>query len=141
MKFFRIALATVFAATGEVQGNTVHYRAEGRWTLGGGFLELWMIEDQTPPTYEASVYIGHSDKHADYVAHWLDVFGADAARVVGFGKADGDALVIEFPYAEAQFRNRYEFAPDGESFTLKIDSRAGKAGWEDFASLVFRRVD
>ena len=133
-------LAGHWRVVGEVQGQAVVYRAEGRFVLRGGFLELSMVDTADPSTYEASVFISHSEKNNDYIAHWLDIFGADGARVVGFGHVENGALIIEFPYAEANFRNRYEFAPDGKSFTLKIDSTTDGKTWDDFAYYDFKRA-
>ncbi|MEZ5891590.1 MAG: hypothetical protein R3C58_00360 [Parvularculaceae bacterium] len=118
IRFFAAALSILFAATGPaaaegpdallaalegrwraegtVEGETVAYDAEGRFTLGGAFLRFDMIEAVDAPTYEANIYLARAPK-GDYVAHWMDVFGADGARVVGEGVNESGRLVILFP--------------------------------------------
>lgn len=126
-------------AVGEVQGEKLEYRAEGRMVLMGGFLRLTLLDEAKSPQYEAAIYIGKSKKKGDFVAHWLDSFGADGAQVVGFGKSEGRALDLEFEYGDSIFKDRFEFADDGKSFTLVIDDcpKAGECG--RFADFVFAR--
>ncbi len=45
-----------------------------------------MIDASSPPQYEADVFIGFDTKAKDYIAHWLDNFGAPGARVVARGE-------------------------------------------------------
>lgn len=130
-----------WVGVGTVEGEAVTYDAEGRFALQGEFLVLSMIDADDPPAYEAAVFLARSAKKGDYVAHWLDNFGADGARVVGFGAGADRKLEITFDYAEATFRDRFEFAPGGRKFTLVVDSRAGDGPWEEFASYVFTRTD
>jgi hypothetical protein len=90
--------------TGTVMGMSVRYHAEGARVLQGGFLRLHMIDASSPPQYEASVYLGYEPKAGDYIAHWLDNFGAAGARVVGTGSRQGsDRIVILYPYADGTF--------------------------------------
>lgn len=124
-------------ATGQVRGKPVTYDAEGRWVLGGAFLELSLRDVATPPQYEARVLLGRSKSKGDYIAHWLDGFGADGARVVGVGTGSADSLVLTFPYDKQPFRDRFELARDG-TFTLVIDSQS-KDGFSRFADYRFVR--
>jgi hypothetical protein len=91
--------------TGTLLGKPLHQRGEGSWLLKDGWLCFTIIDAQVPPAYQAAVYIGFDPKAGDYVAHWLDQFGAAGARVVGTGHRDGRRLVLEFPYREGAFRD------------------------------------
>ena len=82
---------------GAVRGKAVYYRARGERVPQGGFLRLHMIEAAAVPMDEADVFLGFDRGTGDYVAHWLDRFGAAGARVVATGRRDGQRLVIVFP--------------------------------------------
>lgn len=118
---------------GTVMGKPVHYRAAGRWVMNAGWLEFSMVDVTTPPTYEARVYLGYDAKTGDYIAHWLDRFGAAGARVVATGKEHGHSLVLLFPYAEGAFRDTLTLAPDGTSGTLLLEAQQPDGGWARFA--------
>ena len=98
------ALVGPWTMRGTLMGQPVQYRAEGRWVLDNGFLQLDMVDVAEPPQYRASVFIGFDREHTDYVAHWLDNSGASGARVVGTGRLEGRTLTLRFPYADGAFR-------------------------------------
>jgi hypothetical protein len=75
------------------------------------------------PGYEASVYFGYDDHAHDYIAHWLEQFGAAGARVVATGRRDGQTLVLAFPYPEGALRDALELAADGNSGSLLLESQ------------------
>jgi hypothetical protein len=121
--------------TGTVMGMPVRYHAEGARVLQGGFLRLHMIDASSPPQYEASVYLGYDPKAGDYIAHWLDNFGAAGARVVGTGSRQGsDRIVILYPYADGTFRNTFTWTAATRSWTLLIESQQANGRWTTFAS-------
>jgi len=124
---------------GTLGGKPVHYRAVGRWLLNNSWLCLTMMDVARPPAYAASVYFGFDAKADDYIAHWLDQFGAAGARVVGTGRLEGDKLVLLFPYAEGAFRDTLSLAADGKSGTLLIESQSRDARWSTFASYTLTR--
>lgn len=124
-------------AKGTVEGEAVTYRAEGRMVLMGQHLRFSMIDAAKNPRYEATVYISKSKSKGDLVAHWLDNFGADGARVVGFGEETDGGFVLSFDYGEAVFRDHFEFLND-DSFTLKIDACVADT-CNPFADYVFSR--
>lgn len=136
---FLARLAGHWDLTGTLGGKIVHYRGEGRWILKGGWLRLNLI-DVSPPSYQASVYLGFDSKAGDYIAHWLDQFGAAGARVVATGRRDGETLVLLFPYAEAAFRDTLTLAADGRSGSLLLESQGKDGSWSTFASYTLRRV-
>ena len=124
---------------GTTLGKPVRYHAQGERVLQGGFLRLHMVDAATPPKYEADVFIGFDAKAGDYVAHWLDRFGAAGARVVATGKRDGKQLVIYFPYAEGKFRDTFIFEPESDTWSLLIESQEANGSWSTFANYKLAR--
>jgi hypothetical protein len=98
-----------------------------------------MIDAATPARYEAQVFIGFDPKAHDYVAHWLDRFGAAGARVVAQGERQGERLVLNFPYAEGAFRDTFTWLPASHSWTLLLESQGANGSWSTFASYTLTR--
>jgi len=124
---------------GSMGSKALHYRARGRWTLDGAWLELWMQDRARPPGYEARVFLGYDAHQHDFVAHWLDRFGAAGARVVGSGRLSERTLVLEFPYPEGAFRDTLTLAPDGSSGTLLLEQQQPDGHWSTFARYTLAR--
>jgi hypothetical protein len=120
--------------TGTLLGKPVKYHARGQRVLHGGFLRLHMIDAADVPTYEADLFLGYDPHADDYIGHWLDRFGAAGARVVASGKRKGETLVIEFPYAEAAFKDTFGYDPNTDTWSLLIESRKPDGGWSQFAA-------
>ena len=82
----------------------------------------------SPPTYEAEVFIGFDAKANDFIAHWLDRFGAAGARVVARGERNGQQLVIVFPYTEAHFVTPFRGNPllDAGRFFWNLSHRMAR---------------
>ena len=125
---------------GTLGGKPVRYRARGERVLQGGFLRLHMVDAAEPPRYEADVYIGFDAKANQYVAHWLDRFGAAGARVVATGQRDGERLVLTFPYAEGAFRDTFTFEPHSDTWTLLLESQDPNGSWSTFARYALVRA-
>ena len=68
------------------------------------------------------------------IGHWLDRFGAPGARVVASGKRQGETLVIQFPYADAAFKNTFVYDPNTDTWSLLIESQQPGGGWSNFAT-------
>ena len=137
---FLAQLAGRWDMVGTVNGEAVHHRGEGRWVLKGAWLCLSIVDAASPPAYTASVYLGFDRRQRDYIAHWLDQFGAAGARVVATGKREGQTLVLLFPYAQGAFRDTLTLATDGGSGTLLLESQAKDGGWSTFASYLLTRA-
>lgn len=133
------ALRGTWDMPGTFGGRPIRYSAQGQRVLQGGFVRLHMIDASSPPQYEADVFIGFDPKANDYVAHWLDRFGAAGARVVGRGVRDGERLVITFPYAEGAFRDTFIRQPTTRSWSLLLESQAVDGTWSTFASYTLAR--
>jgi hypothetical protein len=120
--------------TGTLLGKPVKYHARGERVLHGGFLRLHMIDAAAKPAYEADLFLGY-DAHADdYIGHWLDRFGAAGARVVASGKRRGETLVIQFPYADAAFKDTFVYDTKSHAWSLLIESQTPAGGWSNFAT-------
>jgi hypothetical protein len=102
-------------------------------------MKLHMIDARSPPQYEAEVYIGFDPKANDYIAHWLDRFGAAGARVVARGERNGERLVIVFPYADGAFRDTFTWQPATASWSLLLESQSANGAWSTFASYTLSR--
>jgi hypothetical protein len=132
-EMFLDALQGDWTMAGTLGGKPVRYLADGRRVLQGGFLKLHMSDVQTPPKYEADVFIGFDAKADDFIAHWLDRFGAAGARVVGRGERKGRQLVILFPYTDGAFRDTFTWEPASRSWSLLLESQSAE-GWSTFAT-------
>ena len=119
---------------GTLGGKSVRYFADGQRVLQGGFMKLHMIDAGSRPQYEADVLIGFDAKANDYIAHWLDRFGAHGARVVARGERQGQRLVLIFPYADGAFRDTFTWQPESRSWSLLLESQGGNGTWSTFAS-------
>jgi len=119
---------------GTLGSKPVRYFADGQRVLQGGFMKLHMIDAASPPQYEAEVFIGFDAKAKDYIAHWLDRFGAPGARVVARGERQGQRLVLLFPYAGGAFRDTFTRQPGSRSWSLLLESQEGNGTWSTFAS-------
>jgi len=124
---------------GTLGGKPVRYLADGQRVLSGGFLKLHMVDVGSPPQYEAELFIGFDPKADDFVAHWLDQFGAAGARVVASGTRQGQRLVLHFPYAEGAFRDTFVWRPASTSWTLLLESQRADGTWAAFASYTLTR--
>ena len=69
------------------------------------------------------MFLGFDAKAGDYIAHWLDQFGAAGARVVATGHREGQTLVLLFPYQGSPFRDTLTLAADGSSGTLLLEAQ------------------
>ena len=109
--------------SGTFGGKPVHYHASGERVLQDGFLRLHMFDAQ----------------HHDFIAHWLDRFGAAGARVVASGKREGPRLVMIFPYASGAFRDTFTFASETGAWSLLLESQEHNGTWSTFATYTLTR--
>jgi hypothetical protein len=133
------SLRGTWVMVGTVGGNPVRYVAEGQRVLQGGFMKLHMLDVASPPQYEADVFIGFDPKAHDYIAHWLDRFGAAGARVVAHGERQGQRLVLNFAYAEGAFRDTFTWHPASASWSLLLESQGADGTWSTFANYSLTR--
>lgn len=125
--------------TGTLAGKPVSYDAEGGRVLDGAWLKLHMVDAGKPPQYRAEVFISYDARQHDFVAHWLDQFGAAGARVVATGHRDGGTLVLIFPYSDGAFRDTFRRTGQAGGWTLLIESQGKDGTWSVFASYKLSR--
>jgi hypothetical protein len=130
---FLDALQGTWTMAGTLRGKPVRYVADGQRALQGGFVKLHMVDSESRTPYEADVYIGFDAKANDYIAHWLDRFGAPGARVVAKGERHGPQLVLIFPYAEGAFRDTFTWQPATGTWSLLVESKETDGSWSIFA--------
>ncbi len=130
---FLDALTGEWTMAGTVRGEPVQYTLHCARVLQGGFIRLSMVDVQSPPQYEADVYIGYDEKAGDFIAHWLDRFGAAGSRVVANGRLKDGKLVLTFPYEGGAFRNTYAFDEASGRWSLLIEAQGKGEKWSTFA--------
>jgi hypothetical protein len=127
--------------TGTLGKQSLHYHASGERVLQGSFIRLHMIDAAPKPKYEADVFIGFDPQSHDFIAHWLDRFGAAGARVVGSGKRDGRSLVIIFPYTDGAFRDTFTYMADKAAWSLLLEAQKPDGTWSTFASYTLTQAN
>lgn len=137
-------LVGLWEADVHVMGKPVVYRAEGRFVLQGAFLRLTIADVSPSAAYESVIYIGLSKKEGDYVAHWMDIHGADSARFLGVGRVVDSVLDLDFKNDESVIRQSFrlyrERALRSDRFDLLVTMRkAGMASSDEVISFRFKR--
>lgn len=126
--------------TGTVQGQPATYRLDVAWTLQRRFVELHMVDVQnTPPQYEARVFIGPDTVPGRILGHWLDSFGAAYSVPHASGLAAGDSLTLDFPYAGGPFHDTFIYDAASDTWAIRLDAADGAGGWKRFAEYRARR--
>ena len=120
--------------TGTVRTRPVTYRLEGAWVLQGRFLELHMQDvANTPPKYEARVFIGPDTLPARVLAHWLDNFGAVYSVPPATAASQGTRSPLDFPYPDGAFHDTFVYDSRSDTWTIHLDAADGAGGWKRFA--------
>jgi hypothetical protein len=133
------ALQGSWVMSGTLRGKPVTYSVSGERVLSGAWLRLHMLDASQPPMYRADVFLGYDATTRDYVAHWLDQFGAAGARVVAIGRRQGERLVLMFPYAEGAFRDTFTRDAKDDAWTVLLESQNAHGAWSTFASYELTR--
>jgi hypothetical protein len=124
--------------TGSVRGQPVTYTLNARRVLQNRFVELHMLDVNQPPAYEARVFIGVDSINGQYIAHWLDRFGAAYSIPHATGTARGDTLVLTFPYRSGSFRDTFVYNARADSWFFRLEAADSTAGWRLFAEYQVR---
>ena len=93
------------------------------WVLNHQFLLLHMKDLNTPPQYEANIYIGYDNTSDRYVAHWIDVFGGRFSETLGYGTSNGNSINVVFEYPDGPFLNTFTWSKDKNSWTFLIQQK------------------
>jgi len=119
---------------GEVLGKPVKYSLIVSPVLAGSFTELHMTDVQSPPQYEARVFIGHDKDSSHIIVHWLDVFGGKGSIPHGTGQITGNSIEFIIPYTAGPFRDRLTYDTSNGKWLFTIESGQGSTQWKHFAT-------
>ena len=119
--------------TGSVRGRPATYTLDATRVLQNRFVELHMVDVNQPPAYEARVFIGVDSINGQYIAHWLDRFGAAYSIPHATGTARGDTLVLTFPYPSGTFRDTFVYDARADSWYFRLEAADSAADWRLFA--------
>jgi hypothetical protein len=125
--------------TGSVRGQPATYTLDGARVLQGRFVELHMEDVNQPPAYEARVFIGVDSGGSQYIAHWLDKFGAAYSIPHATGHARGDTLVLTFSYPTGPFRDTFVYHRPTDSWHFRLEAADSTRAWRLFAEYHVRR--
>jgi hypothetical protein len=118
---------------GSVRGRPATYRLDVAWTLQRRFVELHMVDVHSPPAYEARVFVGSDTVPGQYLAHWMDNFGAAYSVPPATGRARGDTLILHFPYPTGTFQDTFVYDRATNAWNMRLDVADGSGGWKLFA--------
>jgi hypothetical protein len=130
---FLNALTGDWSMTGTTLGKPIKYSLHGERVLAGGFVRLALRDTKIPSEYQADIYIGYDAKKKDFIAHWLDQFGAAGARVVATGHCNGETLVLLFPYEDGGFRDTFTYDPTSKTWSWLLETQDARGKWSTFA--------
>jgi hypothetical protein len=125
--------------TGSVRGRPATYTLDATRVLQNRFVELNMVDVSQPPAYEARVFIGVDSANGQYIAHWLDRFGAAYSIPHATGNARGDTLLLNFPYPSGSFRDTFVYDARADSWYFRLEAADSTGGWRLFAEYQVRR--
>lgn len=118
--------------SGRTAENTLHVE----WVLNHQFLELHYRDVESPPKYEAMVFIGFDNKTQRYVIHWIDTYGGRSSETLGTGTLDeaAHAIYFQFNYPDSQFMNTYAFDSASKTWSSVMRQKPKTGGpWTLFA--------
>lgn len=129
-----------WVVTGDVRGKPVQYNVITAPALQGRFTEISMNDVQLPSQYESRIFIGFDSDSNQIIAHWMDSFGAQYSIPHGTGIILENTIEFIVPYPDNSFKDRFEYHPESDSWTLEITAQQPNGTWEYFARYSFRRA-
>ncbi len=129
-----------WVVTGDVRGKPVQYRVLATPALQGKFTEISMKDVQVPSQYEARIFIGLDHDSNQVIAHWMDSFGAQYSVPHGTGSISENTIEFIVPYPGSSFKDRFEYSPESDAWTLEITAHQPNNEWKHFAKYSFRRA-
>jgi hypothetical protein len=113
--------------------RTVESSAKVEWVLNHQFLLIKMKDENTPPQYQANIYIGYDNASERYVAHWIDVFGGRVSETLGYGTHNGNSIKFVFEYPEGPFLNTFTWNQEKKSWAFLMQQKDQSGNWTLFA--------
>ncbi|HLE56884.1 MAG TPA: hypothetical protein VJB15_07365 [Rhodothermia bacterium] len=134
------ALNGTWVMVGDVLGEPVKYNLIASPVLAGTFTELHMTDVQTPPQYEARIFIAHDRESGQIIVHWLDVFGGKGSVPHGTGQITDNMIEFIIPYADGPFRDRLTHDSRNGTWRFTIESSDVPGQWKHFAAYEIERI-
>ena len=103
------------------------------WVLNHQFLRIQMKDVNSPPEYEAMIFIGYDNASERYVVHWLDLFGGRFSETLGFGVRTGNSIKFVFEYPDGPFHNSFTWYPQTRSWRFLMQNKNKEGKWVTFA--------
>jgi hypothetical protein len=112
----------------------------GEWVLQHQFVRLHYRDIDTPPHYEAIVFIGYDAIGKRYICHWADIFGGSYSTD-GYAVRDegSNAMEFKFEFHDGKLTNRFVFDPKSQIWTSTI-RQMEKGEWKLFCEDKFTRT-
>jgi uncharacterized protein DUF1579 len=126
--------------TRRIRGKEVQNTLEAEWVLNHQFLQIYMKDTSSPPTYEARVFIGYDNTSERYVAHWMDIYGGRFSETLGYGRRDRDSILLNFEYPDGPFHNKLIWNAAARIWTFMMESKNASGQWVPFAQDNLRRA-
>lgn len=92
-----------------------------------------MKDVNSPPNYEAMIFIGYDNTSERYVAHWMDVFGGRFSETLGYGTRSGNAIKFVFEYPDGPFTNTFTWNPETKTWIFLMEQKDQTGKWKVFA--------
>lgn len=125
---------------GEVGGKPVKYSFDAGRVLHDKLVLMRMKDLAVPSPYEADVYVGYDTARACYVTFWLDNFGVDSViTVLGYGRRQGDALIILFSFPNEPFRDTFTYDATNDTWRFLLEDGNLQGTWKTFADYKLTR--
>ncbi len=125
--------------TRKIRGQAVENSLKAEWVLNHQFLQIHMRDVNTPPAYEAMIFIGYDNTSERYVAHWLDVFGGRFSETLGYGVRSGNSIKFVFEYPDGPFHNTFTWDREAKTWNFLMRSKDKTGKWAVFAEDNLRR--
>jgi hypothetical protein len=125
--------------TRKVRGQSVENTVKAEWVLNHQFLRIHMKDVNSPPSYEAMVFIGYDNASERYVAHWIDVFGGRFSETLGYGTRSNNAIKFVFEYPDGPFHNTFTWMADKKQWVCLMEQKTQSGKWGVFAEDTLRR--
>lgn len=135
------SLAGEWEMAGFVMDSPVEYRAKGKWVLNHQFLQFTMRDVNNPPQYEANVYIGYDSSKTHYIVHWLDIFGGEYSKTLGFGEVHSDTIQFVLNYPDKPFRDIIIIDEQQNIGQFLIEYEVSDGKWKKFASYRMKKIE
>ena len=121
-------LAGKWLMQGTVGKQAVTHELDAEWVLQHHYLRFHEVSreknDKGEPQYEATVFIGWSEKTKRYACVWLDVYGGLTSESIGVAAPKENELAFVFTdeHGETSFTNTFVYDPKTNTWQNRLDN-------------------